>query len=189
MKSDNNQKIPVTSNEKGVVLFFALIALVAMSLAAVALIRSVDTNSVISGNLSFKQSTLISADRGVETAITWASGNIAALNADAPGNGYYATATQDARTLVDASGFVDGVDAEGNRISYIVQRMCNIGGAPSPANCLYGPVNDDYRCSNEPDLPKPPPGLCSQIPGPAYRVTSRVAGPKNTVSYIQAFVY
>ena len=57
--------------EKGVVLFIALIALVVMSLAAVALIRSVDTNTLIAGNLGFKQSATVSADSGVETAITW----------------------------------------------------------------------------------------------------------------------
>ena len=38
--------------QRGVVLFFALIALVAMSLAAVALIRSVDTSTIIAGNLA-----------------------------------------------------------------------------------------------------------------------------------------
>ena len=41
--------------QQGVVLFIALVALVVMSLAAVALIRSVDTNTLIGGNLSFKQ--------------------------------------------------------------------------------------------------------------------------------------
>ena len=44
--------------QRGVVLFIALIALVAMSLAAVALVRSVDTATIIAGNLAFKQSEL-----------------------------------------------------------------------------------------------------------------------------------
>ena len=41
--------------QRGLVLFFALIALVAMSLAALALVRSVDTSTLISGNLAFRQ--------------------------------------------------------------------------------------------------------------------------------------
>ena len=41
--------------QSGVVLFIALIVLVAMSLAGVALVRSVDTNLLIAGNLAFKQ--------------------------------------------------------------------------------------------------------------------------------------
>jgi len=177
------------SNQQGVVLFFALIALVAMSLAAVALIRSVDTNSAISGNLSFKQSTLLSADRGVETAITWATGNIAALNADATANGYYATSNADAKALVDASGVLDGIDSEGNRIIYVVQRMCTVTGAPDPLTCLYGPKSTDSLCGNNAGDEPPPKVLCEKSAGPAYRVTSKVSGPKNTVSYIQAFVY
>ena len=55
--------------QRGVVLFLALIALVIMSLAAVALIRSVDTNTLIAGNLSFKQAATTSADAGTEAAI------------------------------------------------------------------------------------------------------------------------
>lgn len=55
--------------QRGVVLFFALIALVAMSLAAVALIRSVDTSTLIAGNLAFKQATKNSAEAGIEAAI------------------------------------------------------------------------------------------------------------------------
>ena len=41
--------------QRGVVLFFALISLLAIMLAAVALIRSVDTSIMIAGNLAFKQ--------------------------------------------------------------------------------------------------------------------------------------
>ena len=92
------------NKQHGVVLFFALIALVAMSLAAVALIRSVDTNSLIAGNLSFKQSSILSADRGVETAIAWVKGRSQnSLKLNAPANGYYALSTADAKTLVAVS--------------------------------------------------------------------------------------
>ena len=56
--------------QRGVVLFLALIALAILSLAAVALIRSVDTNTLIAGNLSFKQAATTSADAGTEAAIT-----------------------------------------------------------------------------------------------------------------------
>jgi type IV pilus assembly protein PilX len=82
------------NNQQGVVLFVALVALVVMSLAAVALIRNVDTNTKIAGNLSFKQSALISADRGVEAAMAWiqttANANPATLDNSVAANGYYA---------------------------------------------------------------------------------------------------
>lgn len=57
--------------QRGVVLFFTLIALVVMSLAAVALIRSVDTSTMIAGNLAFKQAATSSGDAGIEAAVSW----------------------------------------------------------------------------------------------------------------------
>ena len=44
-----------TRAQQGVILFIALIVLVAMSLAGIALMRSVDTNVLIAGNLAFRQ--------------------------------------------------------------------------------------------------------------------------------------
>jgi len=181
------QKKASLALQQGVVLFFALIALVAMSLAAVALIRSVDTNSQISGNLSFKQSTLTSADRGVESGIIWAAGYPGLLNADNPAFGYYSTSLAPAKALVDANGLVDSTDSGGNQITYIIQRMCMTTGAPTPVNCLYGPKSSNVPCDNSAGTPQS--ALCQQNPGPSYRITSRVVGPKNTISYIQAFVY
>ncbi len=115
--------------QKGVVLFFALIALVVMSLAAVALIRSVDTNTLIAGNLAFKQSAMASADTGVETAIKWLDANqTTALNNDNVNNGYYASPLDSAKTrfttgysLATGTGISAGKDSGGNTISYVVK--------------------------------------------------------------------
>jgi len=57
--------------QRGVVLFFALVSLVAIMLAAVALIRSVDTSTLIAGNLAFRQAATASGDRGTEHAMAW----------------------------------------------------------------------------------------------------------------------
>lgn len=183
--------------QEGVVLFFALIALVVMSLAAVALIRSVDTNSLIAGNLSFKQSSMLSADRGVENAITWlGTQNVNSLNTDLPDHGYYATSDVaphlDAKALVDASGFADMTDTQGNTISYVIQRMCTQQGVNTNtydkrlSNCMLSP-GPDTECHNAPeDCPKIPPSPTKQI---VYRVTAKVLGPKNTTSYIQTFAF
>ena len=55
-------------HQQGLVLFVALIALVAMSLAAAALVRTVDTGVMVAGNLAFKQSATMSADSGITAA-------------------------------------------------------------------------------------------------------------------------
>jgi len=56
------------SRVRGAVLFIALIVLVAMSLAGIAIMRSVDTATLIAGNLAFKQGTMHSSDNGIEQA-------------------------------------------------------------------------------------------------------------------------
>lgn len=81
--------------QRGVSLLFALLALVAMMLAAVALVRSVDSGALVLGNLGFKQEATAAADRTAE----FARGILLAppfdVNFDSAGNGYYAT-SQDA---------------------------------------------------------------------------------------------
>lgn len=62
---------PRRSRQRGVSLLFAMITVVALSLAAVAMIRSVDTGTTILGNLSFKQDTLLAADEATRLAIKW----------------------------------------------------------------------------------------------------------------------
>jgi len=61
-----SNKLP--HREKGLALLVAMIALVAMSLAGIALVRSIDTNTMIAGNLAFRQGATLSADAGTETA-------------------------------------------------------------------------------------------------------------------------
>jgi Tfp pilus assembly protein PilX len=182
------------AKQAGVVLFIALIALIVMSLAAVALIRSVDTNTMIAGNLSYKQSALISADSGVETALEWLKGH-SALDEDVSEDGYYATSAGDAKTLADnskakfASGnnITVGIDGSGNTIKFIIQRMCKKTGEANTSHCLYGPPGEDENSKSHCDLSNP----CLGEPTGAllYRITTKVTGPKNTVSYSQAFVY
>lgn len=185
-----------SAKEKGVVLFIALIALVVMSLAAVALIRSVDTNAIIAGNLGFQQSATVSADSGMETAFAWLTANQAVVTANSAANGYYATSAGNAKALVDDSNVMAtgadiaaGKDSSGNTIRYVIQRMCRNAGpanvdAPAPVHCLFGPVADPSGSlrigTADPEDPS------SSV---MYRVTVKVSGPRNAVSYTQAFAY
>lgn len=197
------------SYQRGVVLFFALIALVVMSLAAVALIRSVDTNTLIAGNLSFKQSALVSSDRGAETALAWvnttATANANDLNTNKLASGYFATFDElnlDDRAVLKSdatwnvnsvaatgSGITAGVEnSTGNTIRYIVQRMCRDELPPTKDQCVMGEAevgtgSKGVKSSTE---------AGAKINGsesPIYRVTVRVDGPKNTVSYSQTYAY
>ncbi len=77
--------------QRGVSLIFALLALAAISLAAVALVRAVDSGSLVIGNLSFKQDATRAADVATERARDWLRTRTN-LTVDAPDQGYYATA-------------------------------------------------------------------------------------------------
>ena len=76
--------------QRGVSLLFALLTLVALLLATLALVRSVDTSNMLAGNIGFKQDATAAADQASRKAIAWLVNNTASLNSDAS-SGYYAS--------------------------------------------------------------------------------------------------
>lgn len=145
------------AGQRGISLVFAMIALAALSLAAVALVRSIDTGVLVLGNVGLKQSATISADQATRQALDWLNANAAALGADLPANGYYATVntqldvtgTQESnatRDLVDWNGDgcdyaaagtyrncitpAIGNDVNGYRARYVISRLCTTVGEP-----------------------------------------------------------
>lgn len=155
------------TRQRGLSLLFALIALAAISLAAVALVRAVDTGSLVIGNLGFKQDATSAAAQGAEVAVAWlqARAGTAALHADAPAAGYYASSldaldatgqgsTLASRALVDwtndvcaSSGVPDGgcmaasaelsLNGGANRVRYVITRLCATEGDPSVVDCAF----------------------------------------------------
>lgn len=85
-----------SATQRGVSLLFALITLVALSLAAVALVRSVNTSSLIVGNLGFKQDSIAYASQAAEAAIAYLNANktTAKLNTNDTDVAYYATVNE-----------------------------------------------------------------------------------------------
>lgn len=198
--------VPARAAQRGVVLFIALIVLVALALAAIALVRSVDTATVVSTNMAFKESTLHAGDQGTNQAIQWLNAQVGTgnLNSDIPavaGNIMYYSSAQTASGpnwwVAPAvwTGFSGApyTDASGNQIYVIVHRMCtqpntayNGNGAGGVANIcsLYFPTSGastggsmsvgSFTFQGNPQL--------------YYRITSRVQGPHNTLSFIQTMV-
>ena len=62
------RRLPAPRSQRGTMLIIALIVLVAMTLAGIATMRSVDTATVMAGNIAFRQSALNAADQGVQAA-------------------------------------------------------------------------------------------------------------------------
>jgi len=187
---------PAVSRHRGAVLFIALIVLVAMSLAGIALIRRVDTANLIAGNLAFKQNATHGGDWGAEEARTWLSAQLATnLYADVPGRysaamqtGLDFTGTDPSRPDFDwsANAFGPLTDPAGNEVRYVIHRMCDLAGNPSSVNCvrtsLGGTVGGTQGGATYGSAALP---STSQI---YYRITARVTGPRNTVSYVQVMV-
>lgn len=200
--------------QRGVVLFFTLIALLAMSLAAVALIRSVDTSTLIAGNLAFKQAATSSGDAGIDAAMSWLTATQAANNANSiytnlpaihPFNvtdltarpGYHSNVDPALNLTADATwsgtnSVLVGTDGGGNTIRYIIQRVCRNANQPiTTADCLFSEAQMD----NNGQAILLPQEVCqgagcpSAEQSPQIRITARTTGPKNTVSYVQTFVY
>jgi hypothetical protein len=94
-------------------MLFALMTLVALSLAAVALVRSVDTGALILGNMGFKDDTVMASDEAMRVAMGYLTKGQAdgTLEKSIEGDGYYIDAFQSLdvtgtsmdvnRTLVD----------------------------------------------------------------------------------------
>ncbi|MBJ2155879.1 pilus assembly PilX family protein [Variovorax sp. IB41] len=205
------------SRQRGVVLILALIVLVALTLAAVALTRSVGTSNSIAGNLAFQQAATHSADRGVEAAVKWLEDNVneatgcssgSAVACDQTAKGYLAARTDPdtaskqswgefwTKALITKATPVDISDAStGNKVSYIIQRMCETTGeANTSANvCATAPRAVAGSCPGGTSCTGGGGrgGTGSNVDSPKqtyYRITVIVNGPRNTQSMVQAMV-
>lgn len=100
---------PLHTSQRGASLVFALITLVALMLAAIALVRSVDSGTKILGNIGFQQDTIASADFGVTAATRFLTNPSSDLTTNSTATrtstalertGYYASA----KDPLDATG-------------------------------------------------------------------------------------
>lgn len=203
------------SRQRGVVLVIALIVLVVMTIAGIALVRSVDTGNLVAGNLAFKQGATLAGDAGTENAIGWLTplnGSGTLYQSDAT-NGYYAMSlttldptnanSSSATPAVDwddnnCSGIPNSVcykpapsNAIGdNSVSYIITRLCQAEGDPNDA----GNTCATYQAS---DATSPKRGEIKYgddkrfepLPSPYYRIVSRIKGPRNTISFVETIVH
>jgi len=204
-------RLSPAERERGVVMFIALLVMVALSLAGIALIRSADTATVVSGNLAFKQAAIYAVDRSVEQAIKAlfdpvTSGVpapvIADRNIDRPDQNYFAcvqaagggclppnAAIPEVPTVLTTKALAETLaplipeDGANNKSYYVIERMCATGGQPLSDACNLSRDGTGGADAGTQHYE----GLGR--PGDAYyRVTVRVDGPRNTVAYAQAIL-
>ena len=183
----------------GVVLMIALIVLVALTLAGIALVRSVDTSNIIAGNLAFQQSATNAADTATETGIAWLEtrNTGGTLFVSDTANGYAALRADPAigqswdafwnNTLTGQMATMAADPVTGNTVAYAIQRLCVTVGDPTVpgTGCSVPSAISSATATSSQDAGNVALLYSSQR---YYRITSRIAGPRNTVSYVQTIV-
>lgn len=189
--------VPSPARSRGVALPMALIVLVAMMLAAVSLVRSVDTATLVAGNLTFKQRATHAADEGIRQAYLWLRdttiNNPVALNNSDIGNGYYSTQhgndpNWDPTVNWPAASVTLPIDGGGNTVSYVIHRLCT-----QPAVAYNAP---NQECATYSGGNIAGQGGSQSVDAPEfigivyvyYRVTARAEGPRGTRSFVQAMM-
>lgn len=202
----------------GMVLLIVIIMLVALTLAALALTRSVYTSNVIAGNLSLQRAATHSAEAGITAAAAWLesqNGKVSAnctkvLFCDAKAEGYRATNDDASLHTIPRKpwraywsdvlikdgfekkidgGFADLADVAGNKVSYVIQRMCQSSGDPDASGnkCTVSPTPPASDCKGGSSCGAGENNLAAASPV-YYRITVYVVGPRNTVSMVQAMI-
>jgi len=196
--------------QRGIVMFIALLVMVALSLAGIALIRSADTATVVSGNLAFKQAAVYAVDRSVEQAVkalfdptadpSVSSPTIVNKDVDLVAENYFACVQAagggclppnapipeiptvlTTSTLAKTLTRVASNDGADNVGYYVIERMCaTAGAASSNCNLALGSLGADAGTQHYEGIVRPG--------GAFYRVTVRVEGPRNTVAYAQTIL-
>ncbi len=199
-------RISSKRQQRGLVVFIAMLVMLALALAGIALIRSTDTATRVNGNLVLKHAATSAVDRGIEQTIhaLWeASPTLDRTQHDAATNYYACVRGTNGGCLAAGSavpkipdllksasgcagaGLASGLvanDAAGNKSCFVIERMCLNTGPAVGSNCNMSTASFGAD-----------PGTIHYTglvrPGDAYyRVTVRVEGPRNTVSYAQSML-
>src|SRR5882672_989030 len=194
------------ARQRGTILIIALIVLVAMTLAGIATMRSVDTATITAGNIGLRQASVNAADQGIQAGVNWLTANLgpALVNDNhQPGTaskGYFSNVAggdpdwYDPVNWNEAGQLNNGnPDAGGNVVFFLVHRLCSIPNCGTSATCggkpntcastlstaaLSGQGNDQTR----------PTDSHTTAPATHYRVTAKAVGPRNSISIVQTMV-
>jgi Tfp pilus assembly protein PilX len=173
------------AKQQGVTMLVVLVLLSVMLLGGLAFARLTEVGTLARGNTAFREASLQAAEVGVNTAYAAVKDPATLPDENAnTGTWYFAT-----RQPLDARGIpmVDfnlapEVIVGPNRIRYVVERVCDVAAVTdSLRECLVRqePQMESARAGAE--LLDPPNAR-------QFRVTVRVTGPKDTVSWVQLLV-
>ena len=194
------------TRQRGTILIIALIVLVAMTLAGIATMRSVDTATITAGNIGLRQASVNAADQGLQAGVAWLTANLGPTlvnDSHQPGTaskGYFSSVAAsdadwyDPLTWNEAGQLNNGnPDAGGNVVFFLIHRMCAIPNCDTSATCGGTPntcastLSTSALALQGSDQTRP---TDSHTTAPAfhYRVTAKAVGPRNSISIVQSLV-
>jgi type IV pilus assembly protein PilX len=192
-QSTRERPMSARRGERGVVLFVALIVLVIMALAGVAMMRQSTSSVSVAGNLAFRQNAMSAADLAIEAGRVWYINQTAAVrNGDLLAQGYHSS--WEAAGSVDPSQLtwddtqsllVASDDTTGNEVRVMIHRLCekpNLAENAVGQKCVSFTPKEGGSTKTAADYSS---RAFDPFPAVFFRVTARVLGPKNTVSYTQ----
>ena len=211
----NHRYIPRThraARQRGVVLLFALIALVIMLIAAVAMVRSFNSSLYTAGNIGFKRDLQNQSEKAFAQAFAQFQtggtlGDATKRSADQSGSNYSATAlaTDSAGIPTVLQGSAMGAwgtatndispPDQAVQIRYVIDRLCNTAGAEDllagSGKCMLADDPSALGTGLGGIQSAGGASLCptckSAIPkGVVYRLSVKVTGPRGTQSFFQS---
>lgn len=201
-----------TNAQSGASLLVTLGALILLAVSAVAILRSVDTSTLLAGNLAFRQSAVVATDQGVEAARAFVR-SLPAAELNNPANSAKPVAATSAypywsiwQAAFDPETYdwdnqagVLAADVQGNSVRYVVHRMCefNTFGLAEETGSFLNPANNCIRvvsssgCVNSAQAGSYDQASfqCNAAGGVYYRATVRARGPRGTTSYVQVMLH
>jgi type IV pilus assembly protein PilX len=196
----NRCEITGLARQRGVVLIFSLIVLLILAIGAVALLRSVNSSLLSSGNLAFHRDLVNQAEQAVAsvvnqfktsglpvgdgtftgqtaTSLPAANYSAAALPTNPQGvpvalldNGAFNVVATAANDLAGATPDI--------KIRYLIDRLCTATGGATSADCVQSTGLPTGGTANRNTAVAPPSAT-------VYRISVRIDGPRNTQAFLQ----
>jgi type IV pilus assembly protein PilX len=192
----NTAMHPPRARQRGVVLIFALIVLLILTIGAVALMRSMHSSLFAAGNLAFRRDLTNQGEQAVANVMAeFQPGGI--LSTSGVTDSDLITANYKSVTLAtnpqgvpnallngttfstvgQASNDITGATAD-VRIRYVIDRLCNVTGVASSATCVQSTGTPTGGTHNRNTAVAPPSAT-------VYRLSVRVDGPRLTQVFLQ----
>ncbi len=198
--------VPLRARQGGTILIIALIVLVAMTLAGIATMRSVDTATIAAGNIGLRQASVNAADQGIQAGVAWLTANLGPTlvnDSHQPGTaskGYFSNVAgndpdwYDPLNWNEAGQLNNGnPDAGGNVVFFLIHRLCSIPNCATSATCGGKPNTcastlSTAALAQEGNDQTRPTDSHASAPAFHYRVTAKAVGPRNSISIVQTMV-